>query len=191
MAEHDLLDKPCQVFNADESGFPLAPKPLKAVHCSGAHATNAINSGDKAQITVLACVSAGGHSIPPFVIWNRKVLSRELASGEIPGTVYGLSDKGWIDQELFKLWFQCHFLRYAPAVRPLLLLMDGHSSHYFPDTIHMAAKEKVVLFVLPPNTTHLTQPLDKGCFGPLKAKFAINTLQLLERLSIGLSFASY
>lgn len=23
-------------------------------------------------------------------------------------------------------------------------------------------------FALPPNTTHLTQPLDKGCFGPLK-----------------------
>jgi len=36
----------------------------------------------------------------------------------------------------------------------------------------MAAKEKVVLFVLPPNTTHLTQPLDKGCFGPLKAKWS-------------------
>ena len=35
----------------------------------------------------------------------------------------------------------------------------------------MAAKEQVVLFVLPPNTTHLTQPLDKGCFGPLKMKW--------------------
>ena len=32
----------------------------------------------------------------------------------------------------------------------------------------MAAKEKVILFTLPPNTTHLTQPLDKGCFSPLK-----------------------
>jgi len=32
----------------------------------------------------------------------------------------------------------------------------------------MAADQKILLFVLPPNTTHLTQPLDKGCFGPLK-----------------------
>ena len=24
-------------------------------------------------------------------------------------------------------------------------------------------------FLVPPHTTHLTQPLDKGCFGPLKA----------------------
>ena len=54
----------------------------------------------------------------------------------------------------------------------LLLLMDGHSSHYHPGTIHKAAENKVVLFVLPLNTTHLTQPLDKGCFGPLKSKWS-------------------
>jgi len=46
--------------------------------------------------------------------------------------------------------------------------MDGHSSHYCPETIRMAAKEQVILCTLPPHTTHLTQPLDKGCFGPLK-----------------------
>ena len=48
--------------------------------------------------------------------------------------------------------------------------MDGHSSHYHPGTIRKAAENKVVLFILPPITTHLTQPLDKGCFGPLKSK---------------------
>ena len=46
--------------------------------------------------------------------------------------------------------------------------MDGHSSHYYPDTIRLAARERVILFTLPPNTTHMLQPLDRGCFGPLK-----------------------
>lgn len=32
-----------------------------------------------------------------------------------------------------------------------------------------AAEEGVTIFCLPPHTTHLTQTLDKGCFGPLKA----------------------
>ena len=32
----------------------------------------------------------------------------------------------------------------------------------------MAAEEKVILCALPPHTTHLLQPLDKGCFSPLK-----------------------
>ena len=94
-----------------------------------------------------------------------------MTAGEVPSTVYGLSDKGWIDQELFSMWFQNHFLIYAPSTRPLLLLMDGHASHYCPDTIHLAGQQKIILFTFPPNTTHLTQPLDKGCFGPLKKEW--------------------
>ena len=43
-----------------------------------------------------------------------------------------------------------------------------NSSHFNPATVRRAAEEKVILFCLPPNTTHKTQPLDKGCFGPLK-----------------------
>lgn len=46
--------------------------------------------------------------------------------------------------------------------------MDGHSSHYCPQTIHLAAEEQVILYTLLPNTTHITAPLDKGCFGPFK-----------------------
>jgi len=56
----------------------------------------------------------------------------------------------------------------APPVRPILLLLDGHSSHFNPSAIRRAAAEGIILFCLPPHTTHLTQPLDKGCFGPLK-----------------------
>lgn len=106
-----------------------------------------------------------------YTIWDRKTLTPELAEGEVPGTVYGLSSSGWMDMELFGLWFKRHFFRYAPAARPLLLLMDGHSSHYCIDTINLARSEEVILFVLPPNTTHLTCPLDKSIFGPLKVKW--------------------
>ena len=73
-----------------------------------------------------------------------------------------------MDMSLFEKWFIRHFLRYAPSVRPLLLLLDGHSSHYSLAALKMAAEENVILFALPPNTTHYSQPLDKGVFGPLK-----------------------
>ena len=167
LIENDLTGKPGQIYNMDETGMPLDPKPPKVVVKRGSSAHN-LCSGEKAQETVVACVNAAGSSIPPMVIWDRKILAPELTVGEIPGTIYGLSSNGWMDQELFNIWFSNHFLRYAPAVRPLLLLLDGHSSHYCLDTIRLAAKEKVIVFALPPNTTHLSQPLDKGCFGPLK-----------------------
>ena len=170
--EYELREKPSQIFNMDESGFPLSPKPLKGMFEVGTKNAATVTSGDKAQITVLACISAAGYCLPPMVIWDRKILTPELTNGEIPGTIYGLSKSGWIDQELFDKWFTHHFLHYAPASRPLLLLMDGHSSHLYPQTIYRAAKDQVILFVLPPNTTHISQPLDKGCFGPLKMKWA-------------------
>ena len=107
--------------------------------------------------------------MPPMVIYDRKTLHADMVKGEVGGTLFGLSQKGWIDQELFRLWFKYHFLRYIPPERPVILLMDGHSTHYCPETMVLAAKERVVVFALPPNTTHVSQPLDKGCFGPLKA----------------------
>ncbi len=171
LEENELLDKPCLLFNMDETGMPLDPKPPKVVTWKGHKNPSQVSSGIKSQVTVVGCVSAGGQCLPPMVIWDRKNLPPELATDEVPGTIYGLSSKGWIDQELFHLWFSKHFLLYAPPVRPLLLLLDGHSSHYCPATIRYAAEEQVIIFSLPPNTTHLTQPLDKGIFGPLKVSW--------------------
>ena len=151
-----------------ETGMPLNPQPLKGVFPHGEKKTVSLCSGDKTQITVVARVSAAGYCIPPMVIWDRKQLSIELTEGEVPGTSYGLSGKGWMDQELFDAWLSSHFLRYAPPARPLLLLLDGHSSHYSPSAIRFAANEQVIMFALPPHTTHVTQPLDCGCFSPLK-----------------------
>ena len=168
MEVNQLLDQPCLIFNMDETGMPLDPKPPKIVTWKGHKNPSQVSGGVKTQITIVGCVSAGGQCLPPMVIWDRKNLPPELAVGEVPGTIYGLSSKGWIDQELFNLWFSQHFLRYAPPARPLLLLLDGHSSHFCPATIRCAAEEQVIVFSLPPNTTHLTQPLDKGIFGPLK-----------------------
>ena len=37
--------------------------------------------------------------IPPLVIFDRKILKPDVADGEVPGTMYGLSSSGWIDSE--------------------------------------------------------------------------------------------
>ena len=98
----------------------------------------------------------------------RKRLKPELTDGEIPETSYGLSDKDLIDSEIFEDWFERHVLAHVPPVRPLMLLLNGHSSHYQPSVVHKAAENDIVLFCLPPHTTYLAQPLDRTCFSPLK-----------------------
>ena len=83
-------------------------------------------------------------------LFDRKSLKAELTDGEVPGTMHGLSESSWIDGKLFDLWFAHHFLAYALPARPLLLLHDGHSSHYNPPTVRIAAEEAVIVFCLPP-----------------------------------------
>ena len=87
---------------------------------------------------------------------------------EIPGTRYGVSDKGRIDKELFHFWLKDHFLLNVVSRRPLLLLLDGHSSHFEPATIEFAKENDIIIFVLPPHTTHECQPLDLSFLGALK-----------------------
>jgi hypothetical protein len=57
--ENDLRGKPGQIFNMDESGMPLDPKAPRIVAERGSDAT-AIGSGNKSQVTIVACVSAAG-----------------------------------------------------------------------------------------------------------------------------------
>jgi len=69
-----------------------------------------------------------------MVIFEGKNLKREWLSNEVTGIVYAMSDKGWINAPLFTEWFD-HFLRHAVPGRPLLLLLDGHSTHYNPEIL--------------------------------------------------------
>ena len=72
MIEYDLVGKPGQLFNMYESGLPLSPKAPKGIFEVGTQNAAAVNSGNKAQITVLACVGAAGHCLPPMVIFDRE-----------------------------------------------------------------------------------------------------------------------
>ena len=101
LEENEFLDKPSQIFNLDETGMPLDPTPPKVVAGRGMKNPSAPSSGDRSHITVLACCSASGYALPPFVIFDHLSLKPELTDGEVPGTIYGLLRKGWIDGELF------------------------------------------------------------------------------------------
>ena len=103
----------------------LDPKPAKTIHVRGDRNPYLVTGGQKTQISVLACVSAAGQCLPPMIICMG---SPELVVEEVSETIYRLSKKGWMDQELFEKWFSRHFLRYPPSACPLLVMLDGHSS---------------------------------------------------------------
>ena len=57
LQESGLVEYPALIFNMDESGFPLDPKPLKSVHCFGNKNPYSVRSGIKSQVTDAVCVS--------------------------------------------------------------------------------------------------------------------------------------
>ena len=169
LRDNGIFNFPSCIYNMDESGMPLDHKPPKVVVPKGTKKVHCRTSGNKSQITILACGNAAGNMIPPMVIFDGKRLNPEWTKGEVPNTLYGMSEKGWSDMELFHYWLLNLFIPYIPPTRPVLLLLDGHSSHYEPDTIHTAKKEGIIILCLPPHTTHVSQPLDVSFFRPLKA----------------------
>ncbi len=137
----------------DETSVPLDHKPPNIVVRKGQKKLRYRISGNKKQITVVRCVNAAGPAIPPFVIFDAKNLNHDWTDGEVPGTTYGLSSNGWIDSELSCGWLTQHFLKHTVGARPLLLLLDGHSSHYNPKSIRYAKDHGVIVLCLPPHTT--------------------------------------
>ena len=72
LTENNLFDKPSQLYNVDQTGMPLDHKPPKLVAHKGQKKVRSKTSGNKSQITVIACVNATGQTIPPFVIFDSK-----------------------------------------------------------------------------------------------------------------------
>ena len=154
----------------NETGVPLDPRPPKVLAARGQKKVRYRSSGNKSQITV-SCGSASGQVLSPFIIFAAKQLNELWMRDEVVGSRYAVSDNGWIDQEHFLYWLSELFLVNAVAARPLLLLLDGHSIHFEPITISLAESSEIILFCLPPHTTHECQPLDCSLFGPLKSQW--------------------
>ena len=72
LTENGLLNSPGRIYNVNETGIALDGHAPKLVAKRGQKKVRYRTSGNKSQITVIACVSASGQCIPPFVIFDVK-----------------------------------------------------------------------------------------------------------------------
>ena len=165
-----LRDHPSQIFNCDESGLCTNLGMSKIITKRGSkNPVQVIPGSGKEQFTVLALANASGIHYPPFVVFTGKNLYDVWMSGGPKGALYGTSENGWMDTNLFASWFKQGFIKWTAGLpRPLLLIYDGHMSHISLEVVDVAIKNQVHLLCLPPHCSHLLQPLDVGVFKPLK-----------------------
>ena len=126
---HDLKDKPCHIWNADESGFFLCPVSGKVVCLLGS--VYKVTGSSEEEITTLCAINAAGATIPPMHVFpGERFRGYNPMENCVAGAYFGRSPKGWITTKLFYGWITNtnHFHRHVRE-KPFLLLVDGHKSH--------------------------------------------------------------
>ena len=128
--------------------------------------------GTSEHITMLCAASAARLPLPPKIIYSKCFPGGQYRFEGPDNALYAKSDSGWIDSELFLMWLKIFFLKHVVSQRPVVLFTDGHKSHINIDVIDLCRQNDIILFCLPPHTTHALQPLDVSVFKSLKDHYA-------------------
>ncbi|RHY22256.1 hypothetical protein DYB25_005971 [Aphanomyces astaci] len=161
---------PSRIFNMDETSFSPSKTARKVVVHRTTKAVYAEESSAASHVTIVACVAADGAKIPPlFVLPRDRVSTDTCDSLTIPGAAVTTSEKGWTNSYICRKWLSMLNDNIPSTVqRPVLLILDGCSSHYSEYVYDEAKALDILLQFLPANSTHLFQPLDVTVFRPFK-----------------------
>jgi hypothetical protein len=184
-AKYGIQDK--DTYNFDESGFQMGVVgTMKVVTGSERRARpDLVQPGDREWVTLIQGISATGVVIPAFIIYKGKVhLSSWYEETGIPDDwVLAVSNNGWTTNELGLEWLK-HFDAYTKTRQVgvyRLLILDGHESHNSQEFKDFCEENKIITLCMPPHSSHILQPLDVGCFAPLKVRYSQRVRALAQR----------
>ena len=128
---------------------------------------------NKEGVTVMGCFSADGEKVKQQCIFAYERVPAVLKSS-FPDTMHlSISKTGWMNTDLFiefiKDIFHPHVVKKHGLHVPVVLFIDGHSSHLSLDVCLLCDELEIILIQLYPNSTFLTQPADVACFKSLKS----------------------
>jgi hypothetical protein len=144
----------------------------------------AIQPGNCEWVTLIAAINAAGWAVPPFLIFAGQYhLSAWYEEADIPRDwAIAVSDNGWTNNELGVAWlkhFDAHTKTRVIGTRRLLIL-DGYESHQSLEFQELCKENNIYTLCMPPHSSHLLQPLDVGCFSPLKRAYSREVESLIR-----------
>lgn len=176
-AKYGILD--CDFYNFDETGF------MMGVICPGIVVTRsdrrgrgkAVQPGNREWATAIVCINGEGRSVPPFlVVQGVNHLANWYTESDLPyDWAIKPTSNGWTDNETGLEWlkhFDKHTARTAKGPYRMLVL-DGHESHDSAAFQAYCKSNNIIPLCLPAHSSHLTQPLDVGCFSVLKRSYGL------------------
>ena len=173
--EHKI--EPHNIYNMDESGFAIGDvEASQRIINAEIRQKFQAKPGRQEWVTAVECICVDGSFVPPLIIFKGEKLSRQWIPASIHNNWrFGCNTKGWTSNEHGIQWLRSCFeptTQEKAQGKTRLLICDGHDSHITAAWIEHCMRNDIVLMVLPPHSSHLTQPLDVGVFGPLKTLMA-------------------
>lgn len=163
---------PENIYNYDETNLCDDPGRKTVICRRGTKYPETIINATKVSFTVMFCGNAAGETVPPFIIYKSEHLWSTWTEDGPEGARYNRTKSGWIDAATFEDWFLSHLL---PILRKKngrkVVIGDNLSSHINERVLLECEKHNISFICLPPNATHILQPLDVAYFRPLKCKW--------------------
>jgi len=175
-AKYGILHE--DVYNFDEAGVMMGKITTQLVVTGSERRgrLKAIQPDNREWVIMIQRINAAGWAIPPFLIFAGQYhLSAWYEEEGIPRDwAIAVSDNGWTTNEIGVDWLK-HFIEHTEgklvgACR--LLILDGHESYHSFKFQELCKEKNIYTLCMPPQSSHLLQPLDVGCFSPLKRAYS-------------------
>ena len=173
-----------RIFNLDEKGFSGAGdlKNPRVLVTDNVKTSNLVRKiGFNEHVSLLCIVSANGYALPPLICFEGDSLKQSDFDKTWPEVGITTQSNGYFTKSTLLpviKHFNKHWNNPNDPIRltksptsPILLIMDGSTSHLDSDALQYATDNDIIIYRLPPNTTHRLQPLDRSCFAPLSYKY--------------------
>lgn len=174
-AKYGIQDQ--DFYNFDETGFMMGIISGSTVVTGATRQgrRKKVQPGNREWATAINCVSGDGYSLPPFLIVKGAVhIATWYTETGLPHDwAIKPTENGWTTNDTALEWLE-HFEKHTKP-RQLgvyrMIVLDGHASHMSVAFDTYCLDRNIISISLPPHSSHLTQPLDVGVFGPLKRAY--------------------
>jgi hypothetical protein len=182
-AKYGICDE--DTYNFDEAGFMMGKITTQLVITASERRgrPKAVQPGNREWVTVIQGINAAGWAIPPFIVFAGKHHLSAWYEEDIPRDwAIAVSDNGWTTNEIGVKWLE-HFIKHTEGKvvgAHRLLILDGHESHQSLEFRELCKENNIYTLCMPPHSSHLLQPLDVGCFSPLKRAYSCEIESLIR-----------
>jgi len=157
------------IANYDETNLSDNPGAVKCLFRRGTRYPERVMNSTKTSTSVMFTGTASGALLPTYVVYKAENMWQSWTEGGPAECRYNRSKSGWFDAVCFNDWFDTVIVPWARKTEgKKVIIGDNLSSHFTESVLKSCERLNIAFVCLPPNATHMMQPLDVAVYGPLK-----------------------